>query len=159
MPGERDQYVFTAEWYPLERLAENESISEQDWTIILQAKEAINKVIEDQRNQGTIKGSLEADIKIYADQSIYDSLAKLGQELRFVTITSKAELMALQEATADAVESVMAGLKVIVNRSQAKKCVRCWHYIDDVGHSQEHEELCGRCIDNINGQGEVRHYA
>ena len=159
MPGERDKYVFTAEWYPLQRLTENESITEQDWTIILQAKEAINKVIEDQRNQGTIKGSLEADIKIYADQSIYDSLAKLGQELRFVTITSKAELMASQEATADAVESVMAGLKVIVNRSQAKKCVRCWHYIDDVGHSQEHEELCGRCIDNIDGQGEVRHYA
>jgi isoleucyl-tRNA synthetase len=125
----------------------------------LQAKEAINKVIEDQRNQGTIKGSLEADIKICADQSIYDSLAKLGQELRFVTITSKAELMASQEATADAVESIMAGLKVIVNRSQAQKCVRCWHFIDDVGSNDEHPAVCGRCIENIDGQGEGRHYA
>ena len=159
MPGERNKYVFTAEWYPLQRLTENESITEQDWAIILQAKEAINKVIEDQRNQGNIKGSLEADIKIFADQSIYDSLAKLGQELRFVTITSKAELLASQDASADAVESIMQGLNVIVTRSQANKCVRCWHYIDDVGSNDKHPTVCGRCIENIDGQGETRHYA
>ena len=159
MPGERDKYVFTAQWYPLQRLSDNEAITEQDWTVILQAKEAINKVIEDQRNQGNVKGSLEADITIYADQSIYESLEKLGQELRFVTITSKAELMPLNQASGDAVESVLDGLKVIVSRSQANKCVRCWHFIDDVGSNDEHPAVCGRCIENIAGQGETRHYA
>ena len=79
--------------------------------------------------------------------------------MRFVTITSKAVLMNFSDASAEAVESVMTGLKVIVNRSQAKKCVRCWHYIDDVGHNDEHPAVCGRCIENIDGQGEVRHYA
>ena len=159
MPGERDKYVFTAQWYPLHRLSDNEAITEQDWTVILQAKEAINKVIEDQRNQGNVKGSLEADITIYADQSIYESLEKLGQELRFVTITSKAELMPLNQASGDAVESVLDGLKVIVSRSQANKCVRCWHFIDDVGSNDEHPAVCGRCIENIAGQGETRYYA
>ena len=159
MPAERDKYVFTSQWYPLQRLSDNEAISEQDWTVILQAKEAINKVIEDQRNQDNVKGSLEADITIYADQSIFESLEKLGQELRFVTITSKAELMPLNQASGDAVESVLDGLKVIVNRSQANKCVRCWHFIDDVGSNDEHPTVCGRCIENIAGQGETRHYA
>ena len=77
-------------------------------------KKAINKVIEDQRNQGKVKGSLEADITIYADQSIYDSLEKLGQELRFVTITSKAVLLPIQQASDDAVDSILDALKSLL---------------------------------------------
>lgn len=125
----------------------------------MQAKEAINKVIEDQRNLGNVKGSLEADIQIFADQHILSSLAKLEQELRFVTITSKAELAPIVSASDQAVESLMNGLKVAVARSEANKCVRCWHFIDDVGSHDQHPEICGRCIENISGQGEVRHYA
>jgi len=159
LPGEREKYVFTSTWYPLQRLADNESITEQDWTVILQAKEAINKVIEDQRNQGNVKGSLEADIQIFAEPSIHGSLKKLGQELRFVTITSKAELKSSVQASSEAVDSVMAGLKVIVSRSMANKCVRCWHFIDDIGLIAEHQKICGRCAENIGGQGETRHYA
>ncbi|MGB2144871.1 MAG: isoleucine--tRNA ligase [Porticoccaceae bacterium] len=159
MPGERDKYVFTSHWYPLQPLAEKESITKQDWANILQAKEAINKVIEEQRNQGGIKGSLEADIKIFADSELFASLAKLGQELRFVTITSKAELASLKDAPNDAADSQFEGLKVLVEKSTAHKCVRCWHFIDDVGSNDKHPSVCGRCIENIDGQGEIRHYA
>jgi len=159
LPGERDKYVFTSQWYPLQRLTENESITEQDWAVILQAKEAINKVIEDQRNLGNVKGSLEADIQIFADQHILSSLAKLEQELRFVTITSKAELAPIVSASDQAVESLMNGLKVAVARSETNKCVRCWHFIDDVGSHDQHPEICGRCIENISGQKEVRRHA
>jgi len=28
-----------------------------------------------------------------------------------------------------------------------------------VGVDPEHPEICGRCVDNISGKGEVRHYA
>ena len=52
MPGERESSVFLVEWYPLARLDADEEISKEDWAAILQVKEAINKVIEDQRNQG-----------------------------------------------------------------------------------------------------------
>jgi len=159
LPGERDQYVFTAQWYPLQRLSDSESISERDWAVILQAKEAINKVIEEQRNLGNIKGSLEADIQIFAEQDIQGSLAKLEQELRFVTITSKAQLAPAEGAGDNAVESLMKGLKVAVKRSEADKCVRCWHFIDDVGGDDQHPEICARCIENISGQGETRQHA
>ena len=158
MPGDRSSSVFVAEWYPLQRLGDNEVISKQDWSVILQAKEAINKVIEDQRNLGNVKGSLEADIQLFADSALSESLAKLGDELRFVTITSKASLSGL-EGSHGAEDSAMEGLKVSLQRSAAKKCVRCWHFIDDVGTHADHPEVCGRCISNISGQAEVRLYA
>ena len=158
MPGDRSDSVFVSEWYPLQRLGTDEVISKQDWAAILQAKEAINKVIEEQRNQGLIKGSLGADIELFADQDLHASLAKLGDELRFVTITSKAALRPLVEA-GETQDSMLEGLKVAVKRSDARKCVRCWHFIDDVGSNPEHPDVCGRCIDNISGQGEARAHA
>jgi isoleucyl-tRNA synthetase len=158
MPGDRSDSVFVAEWFPLQRLGTDEVISKQDWAAILQAKEAINKVIEEQRNQGLIKGSLGADIELFADQDLHASLAKLGDELRFVTITSKAALRPLVEA-GETQDSMLEGLKAAVKRSDARKCVRCWHFIDDVGSNPEHPDVCGRCIDNISGQGEARAHA
>ena len=159
MPGDRDQYVFTAQWYPLPRLTADEVINQQDWAVILQAKEAINKVLEEQRVQAVVKGSLEADIQVFASQPVYQSLAKLGSELRFVTITSKAELAPLDKASANANATTMDGLQVAVASSQANKCIRCWHFIDDVGTSDQHPQICGRCIENISGDGEQRLYA
>ena len=158
MPGERESSVFVAEWYSLPRLTDADVISQADWAAILQAKEAINKVIEDQRNQGVVKGSLGADIQLYAVPELYQSLAKLGDELRFVTITSKATLLSLEEGD-DANESMLEGLKVGVQRSSAEKCVRCWHFIEDVGADAEHPEICGRCVTNLSDTGESRRYA
>ena len=158
MPGERESSVFVAEWFSLPRLTDADVISQADWAAILQAKEAINKVIEDQRNQGVVKGSLGADIQLYAVPELYQSLAKLGDELRFVTITSKATLLSLEEG-GDANESMLEGLKVGVQRSSAEKCVRCWHFIEDVGANAEHPEICGRCVTNLSDTGESRRYA
>ena len=158
MPGDRSESVFVAEWYPLPRLTREETISNDDWASILLAKEAINKVIEDQRKEGAIKGSLGAEIAVYADQALYETLAKLGDELRFVTITSKAVLSPLADAP-DLQESPLGGLRVAVSHSTATKCVRCWHFIEDVGTQADHSEVCGRCIDNISGVGETRSHA
>ncbi len=158
MPGERESSVFIAEWYSLPRLTGGDDISPADWAAIMQAKEAINKVIEDQRNQGVVKGSLGADIQLYAGAELHQSLAKLGDELRFVTITSKATLLPLEEG-ANANESMLGGLKVGLQRSSAEKCVRCWHFIDDVGSHAEHPEICGRCVTNLSDVGETRQYA
>ena len=43
--------------------------------------------------------------------------------------------------------------------SEHEKCVRCWHHREDVGSTCEHPELCGRCVDNVDGDGEQRRYA
>ena len=158
MPGDRTDSVFTAEWYPLDRMAEQENLSGEDWTSILLVKEAVNKVIEEQRNQGIIKGSLSAEIKLYADTALLETLFKLGDELRFVTITSKADLFPLEDG-AGANGTNMPGLRVSLTQSPFKKCVRCWHFIDNVGTNFAHPDICNRCIGNISGKGEIRRYA
>jgi isoleucyl-tRNA synthetase len=96
------------------------------------------------RTTGGVGSSLQADVVIAADASDSALLATLGDDLKFVTITSKA-----------AVENA-ASLQVSVTPSSATKCERCWHWRPDVGHDQEHPTLCARCTSNLFGAGETR---
>ena len=86
-------------------------------------------------------------------------LTTLGDELRFVLITSGAELADIADAPAEALAGEVEGLKGRVSASDAEKCERCWHRRDDIGAVEEHPTLCGRCVTNVAGEGEVRHYA
>ena len=88
----------------------------------------------------------------------YD-LAKLGDELRFALITSAAQTAPLADAPADAVVTEVEGLKLKILKSAHAKCGRCWHFRADVGSHAAHPELCGRCVSNIEGIGEVRKHA
>jgi len=98
-------------------------------------------------------------VVLYAEDALAADLTKLGNELRFVLITSGARVAPLGEAPTDAVDSELAGLKLQVGRTDDPKCGRCWHHLPDVGTHAEHPEICGRCVENIEGAGEVRHYA
>jgi isoleucyl-tRNA synthetase len=158
MPGDRSKSVFISEWYYLERLGDNESISKNDWSSILLVKEAVNKVLEEQRSQGFIKGSLGANLTLYADPTKFETLFKLGNELRFVTITSKAKLSPLIDGQ-NISDSSLDGLRVVVEHSEAEKCIRCWHFSEDVGADPTHPDICGRCIGNISGSEELRVHA
>ena len=157
LPGTNESSVFVAELYQFPDFAEQPLIDSADWEQILDAKEAINKVLEEQRAAGNVKGSLEADVALYAAPALAASLAKLGDELRFVTITSTAQLHGEDAAAGSA--SPLAGLRVAVGHSAAAKCARCWHCSSDVGSQPAHPELCGRCVTNIDGAGEQRQYA
>jgi isoleucyl-tRNA synthetase len=83
----------------------------------------------------------------------------LGDELRFVLIVSAATVEPEASASAEAVETEVEGLKVLVSPSESEKCVRCWHHRPDVGSNATHPELCQRCVSNIDGDGEERLYA
>ncbi|SUD90094.1 isoleucine--tRNA ligase [Psychrobacter phenylpyruvicus] len=150
-------YVFTQDWYELPDFS-MDKISEADWTVILEAKDAINKVIEHAREQKQINANLSAAVSIYADGEIYDSLAKLEDELRFVLITSSASLNKLSDSQLGSATE-LDNLRVAVTSAEGTKCIRCWHVRDDVGSDPKHPEICTRCVSNIEGPGEVRHYA
>ena len=160
LPGERSESVFLEQWYDgLAELPANAELGRDFWQQVLQVKQAVNKAIEDARNQKVVKANLAADAVLYADESLMALLDRLGDELRFVTITSTATLKPLDAAPADLPASLMSGLKVSISASVHSKCARCWHHREDVGQHAVHPELCGRCIDNVDGHGEVRHYA
>jgi len=114
------------------------------WTRILKLREEVNKEIELLRSQGLVGSSLQAEIDLTLAKDDLQLLQSLGQDVRFVFITS-----ALRLHTGDAL-----GIKVAP--SAHTKCERCWHYRDDVGHDAAHATLCGRCTSNLLGAGESR---
>ena len=116
------------------------------WAKIRDWRGEVAKALEEQRTAGAIGASLQAEVTIHADGDKYDTLASLGDDLRFVLITSQARLV----RGADQLE---------VAASTAAKCERCWHYRDDVGSDAAQPGLCGRCVSNLSGEGEVRHHA
>ncbi len=158
MPGDKEESVLFTQFYDgLFELDADSTISTDDWAQIFAVREAVSKQLEQVRADGKIGASLNAELDIYHDQDM-TALGKLGNELRFVFITSAARLHALADKPETAVE-VMDGVFVDVSASEHKKCTRCWHHREEVGSYAKHPELCGRCIENVDGEGEQRHYA
>ena len=159
LPGAREDSVLLAEWFPLPSLGAGELFSRDDWAQVMRVKEAVNKVLEEQRNAGLVRGSLDAEVVLYADAALRALLDKLGDELRFVLLTSAAGVQPLAAAPAGTHDTGLSGLKVALMPSTHAKCVRCWHRRDSVGLSAEHPELCERCVTNVAGTGEARRAA
>ncbi len=159
MPGQRAESVFMATWYDGLVEASGTVLDSAGWQQVLAVKTAVAKQLEAMRKDGTIGSSLDAEVTLYCDDALHAPLAKLDNELRFVLITSEATLRSLQDAPGDALETDLPGLRVTAIASGHAKCPRCWHHRSDVGVSTEHPELCGRCVENIEGQGEQRRFA
>lgn len=157
LPGKREPNVFIAEWYSLPEAAA-ESFADDYWALIAEIKTAVNKVLEAKRNAGEVGGSLGAEVTLFADEKLFAQLQKLGDELRFVLITSTAEVKPLSSAQ-DAEATEIAGLQVVVRKSAYNKCERCWHHRADVGANTLRPTICLRCVDNVEGAGESREFA
>jgi isoleucyl-tRNA synthetase len=125
----------------------NEADLLERWARIRAVRADVQKELETVRAAGGIGSSLQAEVTLHASPATQALLAPLGDDLRFVLITSQARVVA---ADADRVE---------VAPSAAKKCERCWHYRDDVDAHADHPGLCGRCVSNLVGKGEVRTHA
>jgi isoleucyl-tRNA synthetase len=118
------------------------------WRTIQDVRELANKEIESKRSAGLIGASLQAELTIACDGATFEALTSLGDDLKFVFITSKVTLVR------------QAGdLHIDVKASESVKCERCWHYSEDIGHDTAHPTLCVRCTSNLYGSGEVRHFA
>lgn len=158
MPGQRGPSVFLETWYEGLSSLEGDELGRDYWQTILEVKTAVNKALEDARVAGVIGGSLEAEVTLFADAALTGQLNRLGSELRFVLITSEATVKPLVQA-GDAAATELAGLKVLVEKSVHQKCDRCWHRRAEVGTIADHPDLCGRCVENIEGSGEQRQFA
>ncbi len=117
------------------------------WARIREIRDQVNKDIEALRADGKVGASLQAAVTLQAAPEDHALLASLGNDLKFVFITSQLNLEAGQSLAA----------KVAV--SNDTKCERCWHYAPDVGVNPAHPTLCGRCDSNLHGEGEKRLFA
>jgi isoleucyl-tRNA synthetase len=166
MPGEREDSVFLSGWYELPPAfyTEGEVLSRMGtnfWQRIIEVRDAVSKELEKLRVAGDIGSSLDAEVDLYADEHTRHVLQGIGDELRFLLITSYVRIHDAEGAPADAVPASVPNLSfsIRVTSSAHPKCIRCWHHREDVGAVAGHPEICSRCVENVDGAGEQRRFA
>ncbi|MEO5626445.1 MAG: isoleucine--tRNA ligase [Dokdonella sp.] len=165
IPGARGESVLFETWY--DGLAATQGTPEQRkfWSDLLAIRTGASRLLEGMRAAGAIGASLQADVVVHADAATRARYVEVADELRFFFITSNlawADLAVRPDPTertdVHGVEIEGAEVWVAAKPSDAQKCIRCWHYRADVGTHAEHAEICGRCVDNVDGAGELRRW-
>jgi|CXWL01.1.fsa_nt_gi isoleucyl-tRNA synthetase len=149
LTGDKEGSVLLHHWHTFPAQPDTQSL-QQRWTKIRGLRAQVLKKLEDSRAQGEIGSSLAATVEIRANSEDFALLRALDNDLRFVLIVSEVHLTQISDPQQESI--------VVVSSTQTK-CERCWHYRQDVGHHAEHSTLCERCVTNLYGSGEERHYA
>jgi isoleucyl-tRNA synthetase len=145
LPGERLESVFLTTWHELPEAP----AAAINWPSLIALRARVMHKLEALRDAGAIGSSLDAAVDVYAAPEAYAEISALGDELRFVLITSAARLH----------NGVAAEEVIEVAPSQDTKCIRCWQRRPDVGRHPEHPEICARCVTNLELPGERRMFA
>ena len=146
---ESGETIFTRTFYTLPAITGADALVEK-YASLREIRALVQKELEALRVSGAIGSSLQAEVAIHASGDKLSLLQQLGDDLKFVLITSAAQVVPVASS---------ADEKILVTASAHKKCERCWHYRADVGEHAEHSGLCGRCVSNLFGQGERRRAA
>jgi isoleucyl-tRNA synthetase len=149
LTGNSNDSVLLHTWHTFPAQADA-ALLQQRWAKIRALRSQVLKKLEDARAQGEIGSSLAASVEIRANPEDFALLNALGDDLRFVLIVSETRLTLVNDVQQEG---------IIVSSSTHTKCERCWHYRQDVGQHAEHPTLCARCITNLYGIGEQRHFA
>jgi isoleucyl-tRNA synthetase len=144
-----DETIFTQTYYQLPEVADAPALLAR-FAALRELRTEVTKQMEEVRIAGGIGSSLQAELEIKAGGDKYELLKSLGDDLKFVFITSQATVTQVGSAAEEA---------VIVTPSEQQKCERCWHYRADVGAHADHPGICGRCVSNLFGNGEARKVA
>ncbi|QOJ24312.1 MAG: isoleucine--tRNA ligase [Gammaproteobacteria bacterium] len=149
LTGDNNDSVLLHTWHTFPAQADTAPL-QQRWAEIRALRSQVLKKLEDARAQGEIGSSLAAIVEIRAGKEDFTVLNALSDDLRFVLIVSEVRLTQADDTQPE-------GIAVV--SSTHTKCERCWHYRRDVGQHTEHPTLCARCITNLYGAGEERHFA
>jgi isoleucyl-tRNA synthetase len=152
----REASVFEQTWYEFCLPRDTDRLRER-WSKLRLLRSDVLKQLEELRVAGKIGSPLAGEVDIYANGEERDFLKSFDDDLRFVFITSRADVAG--PAPAGAKATALSSVSVMVTPSPHTKCERCWHYRAEVGKNAEHPGLCGRCISNLFGPGEPRDHA
>ncbi|MER2540653.1 MAG: isoleucine--tRNA ligase [Azonexus sp.] len=141
-----EQSIMLHTWHELPK-PEGEGELLAKWSQIRSVRAEVTKALEELREAGKIGSSLQAEVELHCSGEKFDLLTSLGDDLKFVLIASKVDVIKAAEE------------KLVAQASTHGKCERCWHVREDVGANLDHPALCGRCVSNLHGEGEVRNCA
>jgi isoleucyl-tRNA synthetase len=141
--------IFTQTYYTLPEIADAPALLNK-FALLRETRAEVTKQLEEVRVSGAIGSSLQAEVEIKASGDKYALLDSLGDDLKFILITSQANVTRVANTAQEA---------VVITPSVHQKCERCWHYRADVGAHPEHPGICARCVSNLFGGGEARRFA
>jgi isoleucyl-tRNA synthetase len=116
------------------------------WGELINLRAQVVKALEIARSANLLGSSLQAHVVLHLPQDLYNLCQSLGDELKFLFIVSQTTLHCAQEQYID------------VQVATGEKCERCWHVREDVNQHPEYPHICGRCVNALTGQAEVREY-
>ena len=157
IPEQTTDSVFLQTWY--EAWPDVNHVSMDDWQQLYAIRDEVNKALETKRQEGVIGSGLAAEVNLYASEATYPLLTKLGEELRFILITSSATVYPLFNRPSTLDSNQELGIAIDVKACDHTKCDRCWHRREDVGQDLDHPTLCIRCVTTIKGGDEIRLFA
>jgi len=122
---------------------------EDSWAALKEIRSAVLKGIEELREKGIVKHSLEASVTLYMAPELQEDLAELEDELKKANqsrvdffkeffIVSEVKFAESKDALN---QSACLGLFLHVERAAGEKCPRCWRW--EV--TQDPDHLCVRC--------------
>ncbi len=168
LPGSREAHVLLSSAGDLDFLlpAHGSYVSTdgESMQALLALRAKVVGLLEEYRQNGTIGASLQAEVTLGLTPEALRMFEFFAAELKFLFITSKLELVPIEKTAVGFQATSWSGLpsqidlRFKVESSNCDKCVRCWHYRPEVGTFADDPELCGRCVENVNGAGEVRKY-
>jgi isoleucyl-tRNA synthetase len=157
LPGVRKESVFLNMWHEFPAGAER--VPSIDWPALIALKADVARELERLRGLGSLGSSLEADVTVFVPDALAPQFAAMRDELRFLLITGDAKVSNLSALPASAVKASQEDVWIEVIPSASPKCVRCYQLRADVGSNLTHPEICSRCVINVEGPGEERHFA
>ncbi|WP_343188310.1 isoleucine--tRNA ligase [Buchnera aphidicola (Ceratoglyphina bambusae)] len=161
VPQKKNKYVFTQKWYKkLKNFSKNEILSLKDWDNLILIKNEVNKKLEESIKKKIVKNSLESFIIIYINSTFEKKIRTLKKEIKFLFITSKVKIKKkhFKEKNSD-LNDIKKNLKILIKKNIGKKCNRCWNFFyEKIIKNKKHKSICKRCINNIEGKGEIRKF-
>jgi isoleucyl-tRNA synthetase len=157
LPGIPNESVFFNTWHQFPAGAER--VSAVNWPALIALKADAARELERLRTLGSLGSSMEADVTVFVPDALAAQFAPIGAELRFLLITGDAKIANSSALSATAVKASQEDVWIEVKPSGSPKCVRCYQLRADVGSDPKHPEICARCVLNVEGPGEERHFA
>jgi isoleucyl-tRNA synthetase len=157
LPGMADESVFLSTWHQFPAGAERDPTI--DWAALIALKADVSRELERLRALGSLGSSLEAEVTVHVPPSLAPRFQIMHDELRFLLITGDAKVSASGTTSPSAVRATQEDVWIEVKPSSSPKCVRCYQLRADVGSNPNHPQICARCVLNVEGPGEERHFA
>ncbi|MBX3308748.1 MAG: class I tRNA ligase family protein, partial [Nitrospira sp.] len=111
------------------------------WERLLAYRSLVQGELEARRREKVIGSSLEAHVHIEAGPDAYQFLTSYADDLSALFIVSR--------VTVKKGDGKPDDLRIMVERSNAPKCERCWNYREAVGRDTTHPTLCDRCVEAV----------